>query len=84
MLERASAKTSWVAMTSNRPYRAALGHHVACEELRAMAGTQFDPAVVEAFLAETEERYETSGSAFGAGDGLRRFEPARAAAAPGT
>ena len=41
-------------MISERPYRAALSHAAACQELRAGAGTQFDPAVVEAFLCEVE------------------------------
>jgi HD-GYP domain-containing protein (c-di-GMP phosphodiesterase class II) len=38
------------AMTSDRPYRDALVHDQALEELRRCAGGQFDPAVVEAFL----------------------------------
>jgi diguanylate cyclase (GGDEF)-like protein len=42
------------AMISERPYRPALSHADACRELRAGAGTQFDPAVVEAFLYEVE------------------------------
>lgn len=42
------------AMISERPYRPALSHADACGELRASAGTQFDPAVVEAFMAEVE------------------------------
>ncbi len=42
---------AYEAMTADRAYRAALGHDAAQEELRAGAGTQFDPAVVEAFLA---------------------------------
>ncbi len=42
------------AMISERPYRAALSHDAACQELRAGAGTQFDPAVVEAYLREIE------------------------------
>ena len=41
-------------MTTERPYRARLPARGACEELRRCAGTQFDPAVVEAFLAEIE------------------------------
>jgi diguanylate cyclase (GGDEF)-like protein/putative nucleotidyltransferase with HDIG domain len=41
---------AYEAMTADRPYRAALGHDAAREELLACAGTQFDPRVVEAFL----------------------------------
>jgi HD-GYP domain-containing protein (c-di-GMP phosphodiesterase class II) len=37
-------------MTADRAYRSALGHDAAQQELRACAGTQFDPRVVEAFL----------------------------------
>jgi two-component system cell cycle response regulator len=40
------------AMTSNRPYRPALPQEEALAELRRCAGTQFDPAIVAAFLAE--------------------------------
>jgi HD-GYP domain-containing protein (c-di-GMP phosphodiesterase class II) len=40
------------AMTSDRPYRRALPAEVAYEELRRHAGTQFDPRVVDALLAE--------------------------------
>jgi putative two-component system response regulator len=42
------------AMTSSRPYRAALDWSVAVEEIQAQSGRQFDPAVVQAFLAEQE------------------------------
>ncbi len=38
------------AMTSNRPYRAALSAEKAIDELRRGVGTQFDPEVVDAFL----------------------------------
>jgi putative nucleotidyltransferase with HDIG domain len=38
------------AMTTNRPYRAALPLEEALDELRAHRGTQFDPAVVDALL----------------------------------
>jgi HD-GYP domain-containing protein (c-di-GMP phosphodiesterase class II) len=38
------------AMTSTRPYRRALGRDKAVEELRAGAGSQFDPDVVRVFL----------------------------------
>jgi HD-GYP domain-containing protein (c-di-GMP phosphodiesterase class II) len=38
------------AMTSARPYRAALAFDHALVEIAACAGTQFDPVVAEAFL----------------------------------
>jgi len=38
------------AMTSERPYRPAYSFEHAVEELKANAGTQFDPLVVNAFL----------------------------------
>ncbi|MCL5961075.1 MAG: HD-GYP domain-containing protein [Chloroflexi bacterium] len=38
------------AMTSDRPYRKALSHEEALEEIRRNSGTQFDPKVVEVFL----------------------------------
>lgn len=42
------------AMTSNRPYRAAIGRDKALAEIRERAGTQFDPKVVQAFLTVME------------------------------
>jgi diguanylate cyclase (GGDEF)-like protein/PAS domain S-box-containing protein len=39
------------AMTSNRPYRTAMSVEGALSELRRNAGGQFDPDVVEAFIA---------------------------------
>ena len=39
------------AMTSDRPYRAALGKDVVIAELRRVAGRQFDPSLVEGFLS---------------------------------
>ena len=41
---------AYEAMTADRPYRAALGHDAARDELQAAAGAQFDPVVVDAFL----------------------------------
>jgi HD-GYP domain-containing protein (c-di-GMP phosphodiesterase class II) len=41
---------AYEAMTADRPYRKALSAHAAREQLSANAGTQFDPAVVAAFL----------------------------------
>jgi len=40
------------AMTSNRSYRRSMGHEQAVEELLAHSGTQFDPVVVNALVAE--------------------------------
>jgi putative nucleotidyltransferase with HDIG domain len=51
------------AMTSNRPYRKAMGLDKAIAELRRCAGTQFDPQVVEAFIAVLEERARTDAGA---------------------
>lgn len=39
------------AMTSDRPYRRALTYDEACAQVRQGTGTQFDPALVEAFLS---------------------------------
>ena len=38
------------AMTSDRPYRAALEHADAVAEVERCSGTQFDPQVARAFL----------------------------------
>jgi diguanylate cyclase (GGDEF)-like protein len=47
------------AMTTERAYSAAVGHEAACQELRDVAGSQFDPRVVAAFVAEVAERAAT-------------------------
>ncbi len=46
---------SYDAMTSERPYRAALPVEEAARRLRADSGAQFDPAAVELFNAVEEE-----------------------------
>ena len=45
-----SVADAYDAMTSERPYRLALRPKQALRELRANAGTQFNPVVVEAFI----------------------------------
>lgn len=45
-----SAVDAFDAMTTDRPYRAALPLEQAADELTKMAGTQFDPDVVAAFV----------------------------------
>jgi HD-GYP domain-containing protein (c-di-GMP phosphodiesterase class II) len=40
------------AMTSNRPYRPAMGSEQAFLELLKQAGTHFDPSCVQAFLRQ--------------------------------
>jgi putative nucleotidyltransferase with HDIG domain len=45
------------AMTSDRPYRAALSIRASREEIMRCAGTQFDPRVSEAFCSIAEERW---------------------------
>ena len=44
------------AMTSTRPYRQAMSHQIAIEEITRQADRQFDPAVVKAFLRVMERR----------------------------
>jgi HD-GYP domain-containing protein (c-di-GMP phosphodiesterase class II) len=41
---------AYEAMTSNRPYRKSMPSKKAIEEIKRNSGTQFDPAVVKAFL----------------------------------
>ena len=43
------------AMTSDRPYRKALGMDTAIEEIQNNAGTQFDPDIAKVFLANIKQ-----------------------------
>jgi putative nucleotidyltransferase with HDIG domain len=45
------------AMTSDRPYRPALSYQDAVAELKTGRGTQFDPVIVDTFLAILEEKH---------------------------
>lgn len=53
-----SVADAYQAMTSDRPYRQALGRDAARRELRDKAGIQFDREVVEAFLEVLEREGE--------------------------
>lgn len=46
------------AIRSDRPYRAGRSFEVALDEIKRCAGTQFDPAVVEAFAQVPEVEWE--------------------------
>jgi hypothetical protein len=47
-----AACDAFSAMTTDRPYRRAMSIELAVAELRAHAGTQFDPSVVDALVTE--------------------------------
>lgn len=52
---------SYVAMTSDRPYRKRMPHDLAVREIVRHSLTQFDPEVVEAFLQAERQGYLTAG-----------------------
>jgi HD-GYP domain-containing protein (c-di-GMP phosphodiesterase class II) len=45
-----SITDAYDAMTSGRPYKKAVSHQEAMEELERCAGTQFDPALIALFV----------------------------------
>jgi len=51
-----SVADTYDAMTSDRPYRAALPHEVTLQELQDCAGSQFDPAIVNHFIEMCEDK----------------------------
>ncbi len=50
---------AYEAMTSDRVYRKSIGADAAREQLRSCSGTQFEPRVVDAFLAVLERQIES-------------------------
>jgi|Deesub1362A_J573_1020465.scaffolds.fasta_scaffold00275_33 putative nucleotidyltransferase with HDIG domain len=46
---------SYIAMTTDRPYRKAIPRHEAIQEIVKKAGTHFDPEIVEVFLSVIKE-----------------------------
>ncbi|MDX6668940.1 MAG: hypothetical protein QOK04_2320 [Solirubrobacteraceae bacterium] len=65
------AADAYVAMTSARPFRAALGHEQAIAELRRGAGSQLDPLVVETLL-DLLERDPGGGASYAASSATNR------------
>lgn len=49
---------AYVAMTSPRPHRPALDASVACKEIKAGEGRQFDPRIVQAFLEVVDSDFK--------------------------
>lgn len=75
LLARAlSVVSAFVAMTSARPFRSAFDHRYALEVLQASAGSQFDPAVVDAFAGVLPQR---KAAILGAGAASALARPAR-------
>ena len=58
-----AACDAYEAMTSTRPYRAALASEEALAELMRLAGTQFDPTVVRVLAAHVRDRLEAEHAA---------------------
>lgn len=55
---------SYLAMTTRRPHREPLSHDEAMGEIHQQVGAQFDPEVVEAFVAFVERRKKLAGDLF--------------------
>jgi putative two-component system response regulator len=54
-----SVADAFDAMTHDRPYHGAISEEIACKRILECSGTQFDPAVVDAFLVDREVAGET-------------------------
>jgi HD-GYP domain-containing protein (c-di-GMP phosphodiesterase class II) len=74
-----SACDAFNAMTTDRSYRKALPLSVAIDELRANAGTQFAPEVVQALIAVVERQEPGWELGFAAKDQVVAPPPVRAA-----
>lgn len=73
---------SFDAIISNRPYATARTPEQAAAELRRCAGTQFDPAVVDAFLAVLAARRTPPHAKGGSSSGKRPVQGASRHAGP--
>ena len=56
--ESVAVADAYEAMVAGRPYRTAISHEKALDELHRHAGLQFDPDVVRVFLALPEQTWE--------------------------
>jgi HD-GYP domain-containing protein (c-di-GMP phosphodiesterase class II) len=75
-----SVADTYDAIISDRPYRAAGTDEKAIAELRACAGKQFDPEVVDMFIEIMRDRdEEAGGEACCAGDGPTGLQESRMA-----
>jgi two-component system, cell cycle response regulator len=70
------------AMTSDRAYRRAMSSEAALEEIRRASGTQFDPGVVEAFIAAVASPSLTQEEEGGEGSADERLRAAARAGRP--
>ena len=59
-----SIADAWDAMTTDRPWRKALTHDVAIQELRTCGGSQFDPELIERFISVVKTRRFAPGDRF--------------------
>ena len=57
---------AYEAMISDRPYSPAMPHEAALEELRRQRGSQFDPELVDVFVALVGDGLTESGERYGA------------------
>ena len=69
---------AYEAMISDRPYSPAMAHQAAIAELKRQRGTQFDPELVDVFVALAGDGMTETGEPYG----FMRFEPVVAAAVP--
>ncbi|MDO8136363.1 MAG: hypothetical protein Q6354_01875, partial [Candidatus Brocadiales bacterium] len=51
---------AYEAMTTHRPYRKTMASEAAFEKLRAGAGTQFDPNLIEPFIKAIKKLLSTT------------------------
>jgi HD-GYP domain-containing protein (c-di-GMP phosphodiesterase class II) len=73
---------AYSAMTTNRPYRKAMPREEAVAELRANAGSQFEPRVVDALISVLDDTEQVSQSYSDAVRAVLAGQPSTSAALP--